>query len=144
MDTLPIDEVRSRLFFKTEKYEGWKLTQNRASVIKEGETAMLLLELPPRAFDTGKYTTYMLTATIMQQKGIDTYKDNSTLKIIITKQDFEFLTNVLKVEKEDKLFFSGVTYKNTKGFVVKGRKWFMPKSKDTKTKEIEEQEISLE
>lgn len=144
MDTLSIDKVRDKLYFKNERYEGWKLTQDRKSVIDEGEKAMFYLEMPLASFDKSKYTTYMMTVTIMEQKDFDTYKDNETLKVLITKQDYDYLTGVLKANKGDTIIAMGNKYKNAKGFTVLGRKWTKVKSNEDKAREIEEKGISLE
>ena len=144
VDTISIDEFRTRLFFKNNNYEGYKITQNKKSVIHEGETGMLLVELPPKAFPSGSFEVHILSATIMEQKGMDTFKDNEIIKIVITKQDFKFLSEVLKVKKDDVLFVTGKVYKSKTGFVVSGRKWILKKDAETKKKEFNEKEISLE
>ncbi len=144
MDTLTIDEVRSRLFFKNEKYEGMKLTHDRKSVIAKDENAMFYLEMPLAKFEKGKYDTYIMTVTIMEQKGFDTYKDNETKKVLITKQDYEYLTDVLKATKGDTIVATGSVYKSSLGYVIHGRKWNKLKTSADKQKEVEEKGISLE
>jgi len=144
VDTISIDEFRSRLFFKNNNYEGYRISHNHKSVIHEGETGMLLVELPPKAFPSGKFQVYILSATIMEQKGLDTFKDDEVIKIVITKQDFKFLSEVLKVKQGDILFITGNTYKSKQGFVISGRKWFLKKDAETKKKEFEAKGLSLE
>ncbi|MDD4734195.1 MAG: hypothetical protein PHU05_05055 [Bacilli bacterium] len=144
VDTISIDEFRSRLFFRNNNYEGYKIVQDKKSVIHEGETGMLLVELPPKVFPSGKFEVHILSATIMEQKGLETFKDNEVIKIVITKQDFKFLSEVLKVKKDDVLYVIGNNYKSKQGFIISGRKWFVKKDAETKKKEFEAKEISLE
>lgn len=143
-NTLPIDEVRRRLYFKVENYEGYKITQNRKSVIGVGESALFLVELPPKAFPKGNITAYVMTVTVMEEKDFEFYKDEAPIVLLITKQDYEFIVNTLMVKKKDKIMVKGNNYKNKLGHTIHGKKWFKIRSKEDKQKEMDEQGISLE
>lgn len=144
VDTITIDDFKSRLFFKNNNYEGYKIVHNRKSVVGEGETGMMLVELPPKMFPSGKFKVYILSATLMEQKGADVFKDDEVLKIVITGQDFKFLSEVLKVDKGDTLYVNGNNYKSKSGFVISGRKWKLKRDEEAKKKEVEQKGISLE
>jgi len=143
-DTLKIEELRNRLFFATESYEGYKLTQNKKSVIKDGETGMFLIELPPRIFAKGIYNTYIAKLIVLESKDNAIYKDDVAIKVLLTKTDYDMLTNTLKVDIGDKVIAEGNTYKSKTGIVVKGRKWKKIESTEKKKKKVEEKGISLE
>jgi len=143
-DTLTIEDLRTKLFYSTGSYEGYKLTQDKKSVIEQGEVGMFLVELPPKQFNRGTFDTFIATLIILESKDNTTYKDDVALKVILTKTDFDMLTNTLKVEIGDKIVATGKTFKSKKGFVVNGRSWTKIKSDEKKKQEIEDKGISLE
>jgi hypothetical protein len=101
MVLLNIEQARSVLGYSTPTYTGFRLTQNRNSVIKVGD--QIFCELMAEPFKSEKRlpnnrpaVTCILTVCLLQKEGDEVYKDNESIKLIITLKDYNYITNVLK------------------------------------------------
>lgn len=101
MVLLNIEQARSVLGYSTPTYTGFKLTQNRNSVLKVGD--QIFCELMAEPFKSEKRlpnnrpaVTCILTVCLLQKEGDEVYKDNESIKLIITLKDYNYITNVLK------------------------------------------------
>lgn len=101
MVLLNIEQARSVLGYSTPTYTGFKLTQNRNSVLKVGD--QIFCELMAEPFKSEKrlpnnrpVSTCILTVCLLEKDGEEIYKDNESIKLIITLKDYNYITNVLK------------------------------------------------
>lgn len=101
MVLLNIEQARSVLGYSTPTYTGFKLTQNRNSVLKVGD--QIFCELMAEPFKSEKrlpnnrpVATCIITVCLLQKEGDEVYKDNESIKLIITLKDYNYITNVLK------------------------------------------------
>lgn len=113
MSLLSIEKARSVLGYSTPTYTGFRLTQNRNSVLKPGD--QIFCELMANPFKSDKrlpnnrpVSTCILTVCLLEKDGEEIYKDNESIKLIITLKDYNYISNVLKPKIGDRFYIGSI------------------------------------
>lgn len=105
MKLLRIEDVKTRMAFKSKEFIGYKATKDRNCVVLPGEGALIQIVYPPKDFSTPykarKITTYVLRCNLLEKVNDEIFMDNESINLIITKKDYSYLAEVAKVKSGD-------------------------------------------